>query len=126
MIDYKKREGFHAEMVSIAESLGLPESYKDDLYKHDLNAVMSLKYPARFVWILRTCGTHLIEPDADQILKGSIHLDAIRQAFQSNNKYWFYFENGKLVQSDFETCVKKIDQWESYKPNVESYSQVYR
>jgi hypothetical protein len=48
-------------ILKIAESLGLPESYKDDLYKHDRRYLGD--YDGEFLWSVRPTGTNAQRAD---------------------------------------------------------------
>jgi hypothetical protein len=47
-------------MLQIAEELGWPELYKDDLYKHDKEDIQEILPNEPFVWMIRETGTTLI------------------------------------------------------------------
>lgn len=45
-----------------AKRLGWPLYYKDDLFKHDRNALNIADRPRKFIWTIREAGTHLWFP----------------------------------------------------------------
>lgn len=84
----------HQILVQEAEKYGWPEVFKDDLYKHDLNRLEAEDAPKQFGWVLRPCGTELLDLRMDhESIWG--YLDHYRQNDQG---YRYYIvNNGVLI-----------------------------
>ena len=65
-----------ATMLQIAADTQWPESYTEDLYRHDLHTIKSSDPDTGFLFILREWGTHLYsirECRTDRHCSGSVH-----------------------------------------------------
>ena len=95
-------------MTIKAEALrqNMPEHYRTDLITHDRQILSKKDAPAQFVWVLRTCGTHLIgkysDDDAQRKLFARTYLESI---LESNPKALFYiYRGGQLVRATYDNC----------------------
>lgn len=71
--------------------IGLPEYYKNDLHIHDRDRLIA-DNPEEFIWVARTCGTHLFT--MEEIQKNSSLLQP--GVIADERVAWFKFENGEL------------------------------
>ena len=84
----------------------LPEHYATDLTTHDRQILSKKDAPKDFVWVLRTCGTHLIGKYADDDAKRKdftkIYLEGIQE---SNPKALFFiYRAGQLYKTTYDNC----------------------
>lgn len=100
-------EKYHA-LVAEATAHALPKAYDTDLHTHDRQAIEQHD-PARFLWILRTNGTHLIiiddltereARDARAYLKAIWNCHGDRKgtspATSNGDALYYYFDGNKL------------------------------
>jgi hypothetical protein len=88
----------HDILTAEAAKQQLPKHYHRDLTVHDL-AGLRLTHSQRFIWVLRTCGTHLIPLDGRSRRDARMMIEGCRQ-FCDEQMLWYVFENDNLRPID--------------------------
>lgn len=93
----------HTLLLAEAARVSLPEAYKRDLEVHDLNQLAE-NGSQEFIWILRTCGTHLFALDKFRDTPGNRPSDLVA-AMKGMGDYvmhFYHFSQGALKQVTYE------------------------
>jgi hypothetical protein len=105
----------YAEMVRVAEELGLPRHYSFDLYKHD-KKVLEDELDMPFAWCLRECGTHLVWPDSVFLCgtsrynkPSSAHVEAIVRIFETE-QHWYWWDGVRLRKVEPKRAMTLLDE----------------
>jgi hypothetical protein len=99
-----KVHNIHDQMVQLAEEIGWPEMYRDDLYRHDLQALRKIDLDKPFVWVLRQSGTHLVPiKNTSDVLD----LSSINKVFGYSNPKWYAWDG----ESFYEAPYQNVYMW---------------
>lgn len=94
----------HALLVTEGARLSLPEAYQRDLHVHDLNQLEE-SGTQEFIWVLRTCGTHIFELDTFKDMAGNRPSDlmsCMKQTFSDNVRHFYHYKAGALREVTYE------------------------
>jgi hypothetical protein len=88
----------HALLIAEGARTNLPECYKRDLEVHDL-AQLTERESQNFIWVLRTCGTHIFELDNFKNAPGNRPTDLVKCVgrFGDSAIQYYHFSNGVLT-----------------------------
>jgi hypothetical protein len=90
-------------LVTESEAQQLPEIYKTDLTIHDKRQLET--GTQSFIWILRTCGTHLLPLDGDRRYTNvSASIDGARMG--DNVIKYYVFRNETLLSITYEEAKR--------------------
>ena len=90
---------YHA-LCAVAEELGLPNHYHDDLYRWDRMGCNEWGSDQQFVWYIYEMGTHIFRPDD---VDGVGHSSAwiVHKVFEVNRSFaggrWYHWDGSRLV-----------------------------
>lgn len=98
-------ESIHALLLAESDRVQLPQHWKTDVTVRDLEELAETG-SQRFIWVLRTCGSHLVRMDdqqtAEQVpawrykMLPSSFLDAIARTFSDDGKLYYHFDGSRL------------------------------
>jgi len=99
-------EEIHAQLIAESERTSLPECYKNDLLVHDLTRLVETG-SQEFIWVLRTCGTHLFTLDYIKDTGGNRPAELVRSlyGFGDADQRWYYFTHGALREITHDQAV---------------------
>lgn len=88
-------------LVQEANDIGWPQHYKNDLLVHDKNRLNEEDAPKFFGWVLRQCGTEIIDPRMSKdLLEGFIahyRLNGARHLFYMVETKGHIFDDGPFM-----------------------------
>lgn len=93
--------------IIIAESdrTGLPKHYRNDLNID--KELLDESNSQEFIYVLRTCGTHLLPLDESYFTKDyrpDYHVQGYQRSFSDSEMYFYHFSEGVLKPIDYETA----------------------
>lgn len=99
----------YKQMLAEAERLELPQYYRDDVLVYDREIMCSPTAPDKFLWVLRSRGSHLYRLDKSQyrnMLNPNNYnpVALIDETLRSGDPihHYYYCENGKLQRVTFD------------------------
>lgn len=98
-------------IVAMAESLGWPEAYRDDLYKHDREALENWPEDKPFAWSIRNTGTWMILPTCKHE-----HEWAKAVARNSESSRFYVWDGSRLREVNAATWLECVWRWYSKLP----------
>lgn len=103
-------------LFAVAEKVGWPEYYRDDLVVHDKAAVEESGDDVPYVWVLRDRGTHLVPITGTWDSRSTI--EAYVKGFDSygnrgDGKRWFTWcpKQQRLEEVDSTTAAQRVQEW---------------
>lgn len=102
-----------AQMLRVAQEMGWPSSYDNDLFVHDRGALeKDVPEGAPFAWVLRATGTHLFTPalattpEDRHALLGYPRM--INRAFGDSPQVWFWWDGLSLEEMTYTDRPQQI------------------
>ena len=107
----------HALLLAESGKRELPKHYKNDVLVHDLSQLVE-DYGegecGRFMWMLRTCGSHMWT-EHDQKIKNFRHDTSIMTVWKQRSDdewYWYHFDGAELKEVTPEQgCKIPLEAW---------------
>lgn len=94
-----------------ATEMGLPKYYQGDL-EIDRNVLtLGTESPVRFGWLLRECGTHLVDPRADRLVGAPSYAVALTKSFVDSERHFFVYERGSLEELPSDQWLRRLQDW---------------
>jgi hypothetical protein len=103
-------------LVAESNRTGMPQHYKDDLIKHDKRALSYRDPSLPFGWVLRTHGTHIIDPLElwDGKLPGA-SVKSYLSTFEAEKTALYAWDGARLIKKSPEQMTEWLDsQYKSH------------
>jgi hypothetical protein len=97
----------HSLLVMEAERQHLPEIYVRDVFVHDYDQLRA-RGSKWFIWVLRTCGSHIIELDTDYPFAAPFAATYLRAIGRHADEKTLYYEYsmGCLAPRSFQQALE--------------------